>query len=142
MNYTGVRKGDQTGCGSCGGGCCGGLGFGHYQGRRATTTSSKFEGRKPKLKGHIFNYGDIRKAEAFYETMDEVLQHIWTNFKQGEELVRSLRAGLGLPPFQEQDPQIPTIQTMKLSKIYTAMRLNLMWNQRRCLRVTLKRHMG
>lgn len=90
MNYAAIRKADQTGHGGCGRGR-GGHGF--SQARAATSTSSKFKGREPKLKGQVFDYGDFKKAEAFYKTMDEVLQHIQTDFKQGKEVVRSLRAG-------------------------------------------------
>ncbi len=86
MNYIAVQKGDQMGCGGHGGGC-GGHGFGQYQGRGATSTSLKFEGCKPKLKGHIFNYGDFKNAEAFCKTMDKILQHTWMDFKQGEEVI-------------------------------------------------------
>lgn len=92
MNYAAARKGDQTGRGGRGGGR-GGCGFSQYQNREATSTSSKFEGHEPKLKGHIFDCRDFKTVEAFYKTMDEILQHIQTDFKQGEEVVRLLRVG-------------------------------------------------
>jgi len=55
--------------------------------------SGKFEGREPKLRSHVFDYGDVKKAEAFYRTTEEACQFIRTDFKRGEDVVQTLRAG-------------------------------------------------
>ena len=55
--------------------------------------TKKFAGRCDELEGHIFDCGQPKHADLYNTTMEEVINHIRLNFKEGELVVRTIVSG-------------------------------------------------
>ena len=57
---------------------------------KIAAATKKFAGRCDKLEGHIFDCGQSKHADLYNMTMEEVVNHIRLNFKEGKLVVRTI----------------------------------------------------
>ena len=64
-----------------------------FQQKTVVETKKVFDGRCDELEGHIFDCGQPKHANLYNTTMEEIINYIRLNFKEGELVVCTIMMG-------------------------------------------------